>query len=366
MPLPRRRRPTATGSLAALLACVLVPTAFRAATAAEAAKPSVAVTTAPLGHEVMKDRLKGFGTVTLGEQATSDISFQHGGQVVRLAAQPGQKVEAAQPLVTITTDPAAALSYRNAVAAQGFAQRDLDRTRQLLGQHLATNAQVATAQKVLTDADAALVNEKALGNDKGTETAKAPADGFVSAVAVTVGDRIAANTVVMKLSRTDKPPRVTLGLEPDSAKRVAPGMIAFVTPVYGNQDVSYRGSVAGTSATLDPATHLIDTWVDVQAPSEALAIGAGVGVSVILSQHEATVVPREAVLHDERGDYLFEAQGGAARRMDVKIGLQTDKLTEVLGSFAPGTRVVTVGNYELKDGMAIRDAATPPKGGAAP
>jgi membrane fusion protein (multidrug efflux system) len=349
-------RPIAARLLAAALACIWASTDSRSGPAADARlAPSVAVTTAPLGHEELKDRLKGFGTVTLGEQATNDISFQHGGQVVRLDAQPGQKVKAGQPLVTVTTDPTAALSFRNAVAAQGFAQRDYDRTKLLLTQHLATNAQAAAAKKVLTDAEAVLQNEKALGNDKSTETVSAPVDGFVSAVSVNVGDRIAANTVAMKLSRTDRPPRVTLGLEPDGVGRVRPGMTAFVTPVYGSQDIFLKGTVAGTSATVDPATHLIDTWIDVAAAPAVLPIGSGVGVSIILSEHEATVVPRDAVLHDAVGDYLFMVRDGVAKRVDVKVGLQTDKVTEVLGTFDPAMRVVTVGNYELKDGMAIHE-----------
>ena len=331
--------------------------ALGAAAAAEAPKPSVAITTAPLGHAELKDRLKGFGNVTLGEGATSDVSFQHPGQVIRLDAQKGQKVTAGQPLVTVSTDPAAALSYRNALAAQSFAERDLARTKTLLAQHLATNAQVAAAQKALTDAEAALAGEKALGNDKATETVNAPADGFVSMVAVNVGDRIAANVIVLKVSRTDRPPRVTLGLEPDASRRVSPGMLAFVTPVYGNQDVSYRGAIAGTSATLDPATHLIDTWIDVDSHPAVLAVGTNVGVSVILSEHQGTVVPREAVLHDGGGDYVFDVVGGVAHRIDVKTGLQTDKATEILGTFPPDMRVVTVGNYELKDGMAVREAS---------
>lgn len=350
----KRERPLriASASIVALTAM--------GAVRAQAAAPSVAVTTAPVGREVLKDRLKGFGTVTLSATATSDVSFQHGGRVTRLDVQPGQKVAVGQPLVTITTDPASALSYRNAVAAQGFAQRDVDRAKTLLAQHLATNAQLAAANKTLADADAALANEKVLGDDKGSESAAAPSDGFVASVAVSVGDRIAADAPVMRISSTTKPPRVTLGLEPNSAAAVRPGMTAFVTPVYGGQDVYLKGAVAGTAATVDPTTHLVDAWIDLPAGGASLAVGSGVGASIILSEHEAAVVPRDAVLHDDRGDYLFIMAGGIAKRVDVKTGLQTDRATEILTPLDAGSRVVTVGNYELKDGMAVRDESAGP------
>lgn len=325
---------------------------------------SVAVTTAPVTHQVMKDRLKGFGTVTPSETAATDVSFQHGGRVSRLDVQPGQKIAAGQPLVTITTDPAAALSYRNALAAEGFARRDAERTKTLLAQHLATNAQLAAATKALTDAEAALANERALGDDKGSETATASTAGFVSSVSVSVGDRIAADVPVMKLSSTTASPRVTLGLEPDAAAKVRRGMAAFVTPVYGDQSVDLRGAVAGTSAAVNPATHLVDCWIDLPAGGGMLAAGSGVGASIVLSEHEGIVVPRDAVLHDDRGDFIFVVSNRLAKRVDVTPGLRTDAVTEILTPLDPQTRVVTVGNYELKDGVAVRDAVAKPAAGA--
>ena len=174
---------------------------------------------------------------------------------------------------------------------------------------------------------------------------------------MSVGDRIAADAPVMKLSSTAKPPRVTLGLEPNSAAAVRPGMTAFVTPVYGSQDVYLKGAVVGIAATVDPATHLVDAWIDLPAAGTSLAVGSGVGASIVLAEHEAAVVPRDAVLHDDRGDYLFIVAGGVARRVDVNTGLQTDKSTEILTPLDAGNNVVTVGNYELKDGMAVREEA---------
>ncbi len=73
------------------------------------------------------------------------------------------------------------------------------------------------------------------------------------------------------------------------------------------------------------------------------------------------MVPRSAVLRDAKGAYLFQVLQGKARRVDVVAGLEQGGLLAVHA--APGQRlepaqpVVSLGNYELQDGMAVRGAA---------
>jgi membrane fusion protein (multidrug efflux system) len=62
------------------------------------------------------------------------------------------------------------------------------------------------------------------------------------------------------------------------------------------------------------------------------------------------------VLHDDKGDYIFRVIGGKAERVPVKTGIETDKYTEVIGPIDTKTPIVTVGNYELQDGMAVRES----------
>jgi hypothetical protein len=41
----------------------------------------------------------------------------------------------------------------------------------------------------------------------------------------------------------------------------------------------------------------------------------------------------------------------------VKTGVETDQMTEVSGPLEPALKVVASGNYELHDGMAVREAS---------
>jgi RND family efflux transporter MFP subunit len=353
--------------VASALAAVLLLAAdgVCAGTPAAPPEPSVAVETAPLRQQTLTDVVAGFGTVTTTDNAMVDIAFLHAGQVSLLHVRSGEAVRAGQALIDLTADPSALLSFERAQATLDFAKQDLARTQALVAQHLATNAQLAMARKAVEDATAALATERQLGNDRRVEVANAPFDGYIASLAVAPGDRLQPNTTVMKLARTDQGVRVVVGLEPEEARRVKPGMAAELSPVFA-PDQHFPGSVAALGGTLNAASRRIDTWVDGPAASDALVPGTAVTVRIAVAQRHGWVVPRQAVLHDASGDYVFQVVGGKARRMPVQIGLETDQQTEISGSLDPALPVVTLGNYELRDGEAVREPAAASASGAQP
>jgi RND family efflux transporter MFP subunit len=170
------------------------------------------------------------------------------------------------------------------------------------------------------------------------------------------GDRLPANTAIMKLARTDKFLRIAAGLAAEDASRVAPGMLVEVTPIFSAGSQPVEGTVRQISGTINATTRLVDVWIDAMQTTK-LVPGASASVVIVLSQHEGLVVPRNAVLRDDNGSYIFQVANGHAKRVDVKTGSETDQLTEVSGGFDPMLRVVTSGNYELRDGMVVREAA---------
>ncbi len=338
--------------------------AFDAAIAQDGSKtasPTIQIEAELPRQQVLDETGAGYGTVTTSGAATNDISFLHGGRITKLYVQTGDRVLAGQPLVEISADPTATHSYEKAVAALEFTRRELARTTLLLEQHLATNAQVALAQKSVDDAAAVVATERKLGNDQQKETARAQFDAFVVKVSVAPGDRVQANASLLVLARMDLNARVVLGLEADDARRVTPGMTARVHPILGESRVLV-GKVAGVSGSVNPTTKLIEASVLLDSTADKIADGTSVSVAIVLASFTGWVVPRQAVLHDDKGDYLFQVDGHVARRVEVQTGVQTDKMTAVTGNFNPALKVVTLGNYELKDGMTVREAPpTSPK-----
>jgi membrane fusion protein, multidrug efflux system len=315
--------------------------------------PSVLIETAAPREQVLKRTVQGYGIVATSEDAVIGVSFLHPGQISRLRVRPGEVVKAGEVLLELSTDPSATLGYQTAVAALDFAKRDLARTKTLLAQHLATNAQLAAAQKAVEDAMAAVEVQRKLGNDRSTEVITAPFNGYVTAIMVALGDRIQPNTTVLKLAPTDRV-QVTVGLQPEDAARVQAGMAAEVVPVF-TPDSRLSGVVRGATGTINPATKRVDVWVELTAAEQELVPGTAVSVETVLEQHTGWVVPRDAVLRDGKGDYIFQVTGSKAERVPVKTGIETDQYIEIIGRIDTRRPIVTVGNYELQDGMAVRE-----------
>jgi membrane fusion protein (multidrug efflux system) len=335
----------------ALILLLLLAVPGRAADA-----PTVQVETVPLRQETVRSTVDGYGTVTTGEEDLVDISFLHAGQITRIDARAGERVAAGQKLVELATDPVALANYQKAVSAVEFAQRELARTKTQFAQHLATNAEVAAAQKALDDAMATLATEQKIGDDKPTEIATAPANGYVAALSAAPGDRIQAGTTVLKLARSDRV-RITVGLEPEQAQRVRPGMAAEVVAVFAPER-KLEGTVQGVGGTLNPTSKLVDTWIGLAPGADTPIAATAVSVRIVIEQHTGWVVPRNAVLRDDKGSYLFQVKDGKARRVAVRTGIDTDQTTEVSGDLDPAQPIVAVGNYELQDGMAVREPPT--------
>jgi RND family efflux transporter MFP subunit len=317
--------------------------------------PSVLIETTAPREQILKHTVRGYGAVATSEDAVIGVSFLHPGQISRLRVRPGEVVKAGAVLLELSTDPSATLSFQMAVAALDFAKRDLARTKTLFAQHLATNAQLAAAQKAVEDAMVAIETQRKLGNDQKTEVITAPFNGYVTALTVALGDRVQPNITVLKLAPTDRV-QVTVGLQPEDAARVQTGMAAEVVPVF-TPDSRLSGVVQGATGTINPATKRLDVWVEIVAAEQELVPGTAVSVEIVLEQHTGWVVPRDAVLRDAKGDYIFQVTGSKAERVAVKTGIETDKYTEIIGSIDTKRRIVTVGNYELQDGMAVREGA---------
>jgi hypothetical protein len=63
------------------------------------------------------------------------------------------------------------------------------------------------------------------------------------------------------------------------------------------------------------------------------------------------------VLTDARGAYVFQVAAGKARRVDVTPGTESAGLVAISGALDPALPVVVLGNYELQDGMPVREGA---------
>ena len=341
--------------LAALLgACHASPGGDDDDDAAPSVKGVVAVQTVAPARATFHATVEAWGRAVADPARTRMLSLGHGGQVDALEAMPGQHVRRGQPLLGIAPDPVARAAVAQAQSALTLAKNELERTQQLSAQQLATQSQLAAARKNLVDAEAALQAQRALGGGAARETLSAPADGVVTSIAVSRGERFAANAPLPGFA-PDRALVAELGVPPVEEPRLKAGQAVVLDGVYGDGR-TLTGTVTVVGRAVDPQSRLLP--VRATLPADAvLAEGTAVHARIRVSDLTAWSVPRAAVLHDDHGDYLFQVEGDQAHRVDVTLRSGDGDPVGVDGPLDPKAKVIVQGVYELSDGDRVREAS---------
>ena len=315
--------------------------------------PVAEVKTQPIVHREVTDTLDVFGELTTGQVVA--VNFPRAGQVSQLSVLQGATVRKGDPIATLVSDPAARMAYEQAVHAEELAKSELARTEELFKLQLATRSQLDGAKKALADAQAAAAAQRRLGGDLKSQTLRAPFDGVVVRLAVAQGDRVQPGATIVQMGHTDEM-RAHLGLQPEDAARVRVGMPVAIAPV-DEPNAVVQARVDALHDIVDPSTRLVDAVAILHASrADPLVPGMKVRGRISLDKRMAWLVPRDAVLEENGKPYLFQVQDGRARRVEVEKGAAYGELQAVAGPFDPKLPVVALGNYELEDGMAVREA----------
>ena len=107
---------------------------------------------------------------------------------------------------------------------------------------------------------------------------------------------------------------------------------------------------------INPTTRLVDVIVSIpRTEADHLTLGSLVQGKIQLVAKPFLVAPRSAVLEDERGAYVFRVKDGRARRVKVAVEMVEGDIVAVSGPLKPGDAIAYEGNYELSDGMKVKE-----------
>jgi RND family efflux transporter MFP subunit len=154
-----------------------------------------------------------------------------------------------------------------------------------------------------------------------------------------------------------------LAIEAADSSRVKAGQKVSLASASRPDLAAADSAIRLVGASVDPVSGSTDAWAALPADGGWLA-GEHIRAEIVLQTKDALVVPRSAVLPEEGGNVLFTVKDGKAVKHTVEVGIAADDLLEVVSKdLHPGDPVVTVGNYELEDGMAVRLAGAESKEG---
>ena len=317
--------------------------------------PSVLIKTGTVTKQTISETIHVYGTVLPDPDQSISLSLSHGGYITRVWCRLGQRVRKNDKLLELDASPSGRMQFIQAQREVDFARQELAHQQRLEKEQLATRAQVETARKVLLDAQTNLAALRKQGLEKTHETLVAPMDGIITQLNVTQGQRVQAETTAMLIASEDKL-IVNLGVEPEDLKFIQPGLKVTLFSVF-EPDYKATTTVREAHAMINPDTHLVDVLATI--PDEQvdhLVLGSRMKALIELTAHETLVVPRSALLKDEEGDYIFMVSKGKAHRVAVNRGVDTRTFVGIQGDVQAGDIVVISGNYELKDGMSVREA----------
>jgi multidrug efflux pump subunit AcrA (membrane-fusion protein) len=208
-------------------------------------------------------------------------------------------------------------------------------------------AQVDLARRQVKQAEAGLaIAEKNLADAR----AIAPISGVVSARLAEPGEQMSVGKTVLRiedLSRVEAAAFLPAQYYPD----VVPGATTFRLAVGGRPAGEH--TVTTRSPVINPVLRTFEIKGRLQNAGELAVPGQMADLTLVFESREGLGVPSAAVLVRGGRPVVFVARDGVAAAREIETGLQNDGWTEILSGLDPGEPVVTEGQTQLHDGMAV-------------
>lgn len=343
------RKPAFLAAGAALVLALFFLLPHHGPSAPGAPAPRVAVRTMRLTRTTVPRLVEAYGTV-IGGPAARDIILPASGIIEDVAVTEGAQVAAGQLLARIAPDAQSVADLRKAENAVSAAQAARAHTAALLVSHLATQADLAGANQALQDAQAQLAALRQ--NGAGTpRDVIAPMAAIVTAVLVPQGSDQPAGAALFRLADMAHP-AARVGVPEDEAAGIVAGSPVTLTLL--NLGTVLPATVISRAAMLDPGTGLVDVNL---ALTGAAPIGEPVRAALRAGMLTGYLVPRDAVLNDQNGDYVFQlGSDGLAHRAAVRVLGRSGADSVLAPALNPALPLITTGAYQLEDGMEVRAA----------
>ncbi|MFC3786853.1 RND family efflux transporter MFP subunit [Sphingopyxis italica] len=332
-----------------------------AAASGEGAASIPSITVVVPGRQSVEATIATNGTIAARREMPVGVAGE-GGEVVRVLVEPGQWVDAGQPLAIIDRSVQAqqaaslAASIRVAQADAKLAQAELERAEALVSRGFiskadmdrkratrdAANARVRVAQAQYAEATAR--------NDR--LNIIAPAAGLVLTRDVEVGQIVGAGSgILFRMARGGEMEMLAEMAEAD-LQRVRVGTRATVNPV--GTDVQIAGQVWQVAPVIDPNTR--QGMVRIAVPySKALRPGGFANAELVAGTAQAPMLPESAVQSGPEGNYvLIVDDKNLIQRRPVKVGTVTDDGVSIASGLTGNERVVVLAGAFLNVGDKVK------------
>ncbi len=310
------------------------------------------VTTVGVEMEQRGDRVSAVGSGRALRSLT--LAAQVSGTVREVAFEPGQHVEAGDPLVVLEHE-SERIAVDKATAARDQAQATVKRYELLAKSSAVSEVQLAQARTDLKVAEADLAAARHALEQR---TITAPFSGIMGLTTVTVGDYLATGA---KIATMDD--RSSLIVEFTVPEAAAPS-VRLGQPVraalVSRPGEVYQGAISAIDSRLDPASRTLS--VEAKLPNEngRLIPGSTFSVDLQIEGDTAPAVPGLSIQWDRSGAYVWRlGPDKDAERVGIAILERGDDRVLVDADLAAGDVIVYEGADQVRAGQTVKPVAGP-------
>jgi membrane fusion protein (multidrug efflux system) len=235
-------------------------------------------------------------------------------------------------------------TYQNALI-------NYNRTKELTAQNLLAKQDLDNAQAAMTVAKANYDNAV---TKLGYARITAPFSGIITKRNLDPGAVVTSNNSTLFTLMDLEHVKVITSIPEKDVPTLEKVRSAQVT-VDALPDRVFRGEVSRLSQAVDLSTRTMPIEIDIENASHQLKPGMFATVTLSAEEHKnALVLPIQAVLTDDQGQFVFVAEGGKVKKDYVKSGWEISNRLEIVGGLTGGEDVVVSGQQQLREGVAVR------------
>jgi RND family efflux transporter MFP subunit len=304
---------------------------------------------------------------TVSAWKTANIVPDTSGRVGRILKKQGDKVSQGELLATLDMT-SLELMQKQARAAMAVAQTayqnaklNAERMKKMLENKAISQMQYENTQLALDAADTQAKSAKA-NLDLVDYTAKnaymkAPFTGIIAAKNMEEGDMInpmmgmgQSILTLMDLSKV----KITVDAPAEEIERIRIGQKCLVK-ISSRPGEDFMGEVYSKNLAADPLSKTFKVEVKIDNPEMKIKAGVYADISIeYIRKENVYLLPLTALLAGDKE--VMVDDNGVAHKRAVRIGEKDGTRFELLSGVNPGERVLTEGNYDLKDGTIIEMA----------
>lgn len=309
--------------------------------------------------EVARGDISAFftGTATLEAEEETQVVAKVGGVVRQILVEEGDYVAASRVLAKLD-DEKIAVQVERAHANLRNLEEEYRRSEELFKGSMISAREF---QKAKYDYERQKAEYDLASLDLGYTSIRAPISGVIAERFIKVGNMVLTNQATFSVTGMDPLLAVLYVPERQLGKlRVGHSASLEVDAIHGE---SFAGRIDRISPVVDPSTGTVKVTVEVRDHALRLKPGMFARVNIVHDVHINTMlVPKDAIIAEDRESCVFVVRDSTAYRMTVETGYVNSSHIEVLSGLAEGDTVVTMGKGGLKDSSRVEVVSGEPGG----